>query len=274
MSYPVGQNKFGLVTASQPASEQLIVYESIANKTGETTAQFSDRILAKVFSTGGRLVTCIKMLQFESKWLNEIQRMPVQRGVRLRHDALPNLTRINSREWFSHMIQAMGFQQPQRCTTCLQGQGPFDSCIVLGGSLFPNCGNCVWKRQLCEVGIKAEERTSLAYILHTRPLWDTSRPETTPSLLELEGLMTRDQIALSKEIRFIILERLQNKQWQHIREIGGEKLGGFGVKALYDTLKTLKQDHPILELLLPTADTRGRNREGTSSQSQPQPIRF
>ncbi|KAJ6790428.1 hypothetical protein PWT90_07469 [Aphanocladium album] len=51
--------------------------------------------------------------------------------------------------WIACMIQATGIVQMNKCQACHTGENPFGDCIVVGGHLFPKCGNCEWNGLNC-----------------------------------------------------------------------------------------------------------------------------
>lgn len=102
----------------------------------------------------------VRKIQPRNKSLQHLLSLPIQRSVRIRpgrrftqrnfngvhNDADPKRTK-----WVSCMIQAVGTVQSQRCSNCQKNQGAFAECVIIGGPLFPKCGNCEWNHHGCHI---------------------------------------------------------------------------------------------------------------------------
>ncbi|KAL2206209.1 hypothetical protein CC79DRAFT_1322693 [Sarocladium strictum] len=124
----------------------------------------TENVLVNVVDADGRYVGPVERIEPWNQWVEAIQDLPVQRPVIIRRGRRFNkdhLTSIYERaeakgvKWLSCMIQAIGEVQKRRCHSCEKNQGAFENCVIVGGEMFPKCGNCEWNRQGCH-GASAE----------------------------------------------------------------------------------------------------------------------
>jgi hypothetical protein len=166
--------------ASEPVSEPAVEHERIPdtnstdatvsvafpNATAPTTnghgpaprPENPTDVLVDVIDATGKVIGPVQRIQPWNQWVEAIQDKPIQREVKIRRGrrfTQEHLASIYERseakgvKWLACMIQATGTVQSKRCVSCDKNQGAFDECIVLGGELFPKCGNCEWNRQGC-----------------------------------------------------------------------------------------------------------------------------
>lgn len=114
--------------------------------------------LVNVIDADGNVIGPVERIEPWNQWVEGIQDLPVQRQVMIRRgrrfgqDHLSTIyerTEAKGVKWLSCMIQAIGEIQTKRCVSCDKNQGAFEKCIIVGGELFPKCGNCEWNRQGC-----------------------------------------------------------------------------------------------------------------------------
>jgi hypothetical protein len=114
--------------------------------------------LDNVVDVDGTVIGRVKPIEPWNRWVEGIQELGIRRPVKIRKGRRFNATHLASIyerteakgvEWLSCMIQATGEIQSKRCQSCEKNQGAFDDCIIVGGDLYPKCGNCEWNRQGC-----------------------------------------------------------------------------------------------------------------------------
>lgn len=114
--------------------------------------------LVDVVDADDNLIGPVERIEPWNQWVEGIQDMPIRRKVKIRrgrrfgHDHLATIyerSEAKGVKWLSCMIQAIGEVQTRRCQSCDKNQGAFEKCIIVGGELYPKCGNCEWNRQGC-----------------------------------------------------------------------------------------------------------------------------
>jgi hypothetical protein len=124
----------------------------------------TENVLVNVVDADGRYVGPVERIEPWNQWVEAIQDLPVQRPVIIRRGRRFNKDHLSSIyeraeakgvKWLSCMIQAIGEVQKRRCQSCEKNQGAFEQCVIVGGEMFPKCGNCEWNRQGCH-GASAE----------------------------------------------------------------------------------------------------------------------
>lgn len=140
---------------------------SVADANGVPTPARStstENVLVNVVDADGRYVGPVERIEPWNQWVEAIQDLPVQRPVIIRRGRRFNKDHLGSIyeraeakgvKWLSCMIQAIGEVQKRRCHSCEKNQGAFENCVIVGGEMFPKCGNCEWNRQGCH-GASAE----------------------------------------------------------------------------------------------------------------------
>lgn len=135
-----------------PAASQL------RDSTVETAVIPTTEPIASIRCAHGSLLGSLRRIEPWNQWTEEILTLPIQRSIEIRRGRRFNeesLASIYEKsepkgvKWLACMIQATGKVQRLRCTSCDKNQGAFAQCIVVGGPLFPKCGNCEWNRQGC-----------------------------------------------------------------------------------------------------------------------------
>ncbi|CZR49736.1 uncharacterized protein FPRO_14787 [Fusarium proliferatum ET1] len=114
--------------------------------------------LVDIVDADGKVIGPVEQIEPWNKWIEDIQKLEIRRPVKVRRGRRFNTTQladIHKRteargvKWLSCMIQATGAIQAKRCLSCDKSQGTFDDCVIVGGYLFPKCGNCEWNRRGC-----------------------------------------------------------------------------------------------------------------------------
>ena len=114
--------------------------------------------LTDIVTADDELIGPLRQIEPWNHWVQAIQNMPIQRPVKIRRgrtfsdsnvEGVYTSSEAKGVKWVSCMIQATGRPQSKRCVSCDKNQGAFENCIIVGGPLFPKCGNCEWNRQGC-----------------------------------------------------------------------------------------------------------------------------
>lgn len=169
-----------------------------------TLSTSSDSFLVNIVDADGRVVGPIERIEPWNQWVEAIQDLPVQRPVVIRRGRRFNQDHLNSIyeraeakgvKWLSCMIQAIGEVQTRRCQSCEKNQGAFENCVIVGGEMFPKCGNCEWNRQGCH-GASAEWIDMQAAQEHARQKKHAAPPTPT----EKDTPPSQDKTSASREI--------------------------------------------------------------------------
>lgn len=117
--------------------------------------------LVEIVSHEGAVIGAVKRIEPWNQFVQTILQFPIRRPVRIRPGRTFNANHLDSiyervdargTRWLSCMIQATGTVQAQRCQSCEKDHGAFAECVVVGGPMFPKCGNCEWNKQGCHPG--------------------------------------------------------------------------------------------------------------------------
>ncbi|KAK3374580.1 hypothetical protein B0H63DRAFT_400251 [Podospora didyma] len=125
------------------------------------------RAAVKVVDSAGQLIGQLRPISLDNAWVRDVMQLPIQRVVEIRAsrkftpemlETIYEPSDAKGAKWLSCYVQATGEIQSHACHTCAKNGGPFSTCVIIGGSEFPRCGNCEWNRQGCHGGT-----------LHVRP---------------------------------------------------------------------------------------------------------
>ncbi|KAG6002795.1 hypothetical protein E4U21_002752 [Claviceps maximensis] len=134
--------------------------------------------LAHAVDCDGHVIGPIEEIEPWNHWVEEIREVPIKRQVKIRRGRKFNqnhLATIYDRsdpkgvKWIACMIQATGRVQQKRCHSCDKNQGVFEDCVILGGPLFPKCGNCEWNRQGCHMSVTTKTPSPITESNNRRP---------------------------------------------------------------------------------------------------------
>jgi hypothetical protein len=146
-------NGGGNRTASASADEDTDMAEATDSDHG--TSEFTG---AKLCDGNGGLIGTIRRLNYRNQWIDKLLELPIKRHIKVRIgrrfttanlDMIYKATDTKGAKWIACMIQATGEVRAGKCATCAKNSGVFDECVIVGGALFPRCGNCEWNRQSC-----------------------------------------------------------------------------------------------------------------------------
>lgn len=113
---------------------------------------------AEIQTHDGQLITRVKRIKLENRYVRNILQVPIQRPVKVRPgrkfgqetvDSIYEPSDTKGAKWISCMIQATGEEQDVACTSCQSRAGTWAGCVIVGGDDFPRCANCEWNRQGC-----------------------------------------------------------------------------------------------------------------------------
>lgn len=113
---------------------------------------------AEVYDQDGRLVSQVKRIKLDNRFIRNILQVPIKRRVVVRPgrkftrehmESIYEPSDAKGAKWLSCMIQATGEEQQVPCNSCKSRAGTWAGCMIVGGSDFPRCANCEWNRQGC-----------------------------------------------------------------------------------------------------------------------------
>lgn len=124
----------------------------------------------------GHLITRVKRIQLDNRYVRNILQIPIQRPVKVRSgrkfgqetvDSIYEPSDSKGAKWLSCMIQATGEEQDLPCTSCQNRAGTWAGCVIVGGEDFPRCANCEWNRQGCSGSSYHQYRSQDPDVSHT-----------------------------------------------------------------------------------------------------------
>lgn len=149
------EEPFRNAQATMPSSQ-------IASTTGSPLSRppsdTNDLTGAEVRDQEGKLVSHIKRINLDNRFVRTMLQAPIKRHVVVRPGRKFTMEHMRSiyepsdakgAKWLSCMIQATGEEQEEPCSSCKSRAGTWSGCVIVGGSDFPRCANCEWNRQGC-----------------------------------------------------------------------------------------------------------------------------
>lgn len=134
------------------------VASSASSPLSQPPSDINDLTGAEVWDQEGKLVSHVRRIKLDNRFVRNILRVPVKRRVTVRPgrrftqehmESIYEPSDAKGAKWLSCMIQATGEEQQVPCNSCKSRAGTWASCVIVGGDDFPRCANCEWNRQGC-----------------------------------------------------------------------------------------------------------------------------
>lgn len=132
---------------------------------GGSKSVSDDNVLLTFVDASNKVIGTVEKFTPWNPLIDKFLKIPILRDGKIKsHGDLTqdDLARVCNRSdpkgaWLlACMIQAGGQVMPKKCKLCAENWGPFEDCVRLEDSTFPNCGNCEWTGHGCRGASSSE----------------------------------------------------------------------------------------------------------------------
>lgn len=177
------------------ASQSSRAASSASSPLSQPPSDINDLTGAEVWDQDGKLVSHVKRIKLDNRFVRNILQVPIKRRVVVRPgrkftqehmESIYEPSDAKGAKWLSCMIQATGEEQQVPCNSCKSRAGTWSSCVIVGGSDFPRCANCEWNRQGCTGSSYSLDRSRDSDV-HSKPHQRSPESPTISDPLSRKG---------------------------------------------------------------------------------------